>query len=216
MKKLLFALAVVGALTEALAGSGKPLVVTSGMTAGVQDRAATEADPAQTAGLLAVRGRPEAAALAAAERGVRSMVVRLPPSVHDVAAQGLVSMLIAQARQTGVSAYVGEGANRWSAVHRRDAARLFRLGLERGHPGERLHAVGEEGVGLRAIAEAIGARLGLPVHGLAPEAAGDHFGWLAGVVGNETLASSAITQQSVGWRPTGPGLLEGLAGAYLS
>lgn len=209
-------LAVVGALTDALAGSGRPLVVTSGMTAGVQGRAATEADPAQTEGLLSVRGRPEAAAVAAAERGVRSMVVRLPPSVHDVEAQGLVSMMIALARQAAVSAYVGDGANRWSAVHRRDAASLFRLGLERGHPGERLHAVGEEGVALRDIAEAIGARLGVPVRSLEPEAAGEHFGWLAGVLSNSTVASSAITQDSVGWRPTHPGLLDGLAGAYLS
>jgi uncharacterized protein YbjT (DUF2867 family) len=119
-------LRAVSAMAQALAGSGKPLVVTSGMTASTPGRLATESDAAQTEGMAAVRGRPEAMALGASEMGVRSLVVRLPPSVHDLQAQGLVSQLIAVARQTGVSAYVGEGANRWPAVHRRDAARLFR------------------------------------------------------------------------------------------
>jgi len=204
----------VSAMAEALAGSGKPLVVTSGMTAGVYGRVCTEADPAQTEGIAAVRGRPEALALAAAETGVRSMVVRLPPSVHDRQRQGLVSQLIALAQETGVSAYVGEGANRWPAVHRRDAARLFRLGLEHGQPGQRLHAVAEEGVSLRSIAEAIGEKLGIPARGLGPDEAAGHFGWRAAFASNDILASSAATQASLGWRPTGPGLLEGLLGDY--
>ena len=206
----------VSAMAEALAGSGKPLVVTSGMTASVPGRRSTEADAAQTEGMAAVRGLPETMALAASKTNVRSVVVRLPPSVHDLQAQGLVSMLIGLARQTGVSAYVGEGANRWPAVHRRDAARLFRLGLERGQPGQRLHAVAEEGVTLRSIAEAIGARLGIPTRGIGPDEAAGHFGWLAMVVSNDVPASSTLTQQSVGWRPTEPGLLEGLLGDYLS
>jgi nucleoside-diphosphate-sugar epimerase len=208
-------LRAVSAMAEALAGTGKPFVVTSGMTASTPGRLSTEADAAQTEGLASVRGRPEAMALSASEASVRSVVVRLPPSVHDIGQQGLVSMLILQARQTGVSAYVGEGANRWPAVHRRDAARLFRLALERGQAGQRLHAVAEEGVTLRSIAEAIGEKLGLPTRGLEPDEAANHFGWLAPIAANDVPASSAVTQQSVGWRPTGPGLLEGLLGDYL-
>jgi nucleoside-diphosphate-sugar epimerase len=209
-------LRAVSAMAEALAGSGKPLVVTSGMTAGVTGRLGTEADAAQTEGMWAVRGRPEALALAASQKDVRSVVVRLPPSVHDRRQQGLVTMLIAVARETGVSAYVGDGANRWPAVHRRDAARLFRLGLEHGHAGQRLHAVTEEGVTLRSIAEAIGKQLDIPTRSLGADEAAAHFGWLAMVVSNDVPASSAVTQQSVGWRPTGPGLLEGLLGSYLA
>jgi nucleoside-diphosphate-sugar epimerase len=209
-------LRAVSVMAEALAGSGKPLVVTSGMTAHTPGRLATEADPAQTEGMTAVRGRPEAAALSASANNVRSVIVRLPPSVHDVQAQGLVSMLIARARETGVSAYVGDGANRWPTVHRRDAARLFRLALERGQPGQRLHAVGEEGVTLRSIAEAIGKKLRVPARGIGADEAATHFGWLVAVVANNVPASSAVTQQSVGWRPTEPGLLEGLLGDYLA
>ena len=208
-------LRAVSAMAGALAGSGKPFVVTSGMTAGVYGRACTEADPAQTEGLTSIRGRPEEAALAASQENVRSMVVRLPPSVHDVDRQGLVSMLIMMAGQTGVSAYVGEGDNRWSAVHRRDAARLFALALEHGQAGQRLHAVAEEGVTLRSIAEAIGTRLGVPVRGLGADEAAAHFGFLTPMVSNDVPASSAATRQSLGWAPTHPGLLEGLARDYL-
>jgi nucleoside-diphosphate-sugar epimerase len=202
-------------MAGALAGSGKPFVVTSGMTAGVYGRACTEADPAQTEGLTSIRGRPEEAALAASQENVRSMVVRLPPSVHDVDRQGLVSMLIMMAGQTGVSAYVGEGDNRWSAVHRRDAARLFALALEHGQAGQRLHAVAEEGLTLRSIAEAIGAKLGVPTRGLNADEAAVHFGFLTPMVSNDVPASSAATRQSLGWAPTHPGLLEGLARDYL-
>jgi len=209
-------LRAVQAMVEALAGTGKPLVVTSGMTAHAVGRPSTEADPAQTEGMAAVRGAPEDLALASAQRGIRSTVVRLPPSVHDLQAQGLVSMLIMQARQTGLSAYVGDGANRWPAVHRRDAARLFRLALESGQPGQRLHAVAEEGVSLRAIAEAIGKKLGIPARGLTPDEAAAHFGWLVPFAANDVPASSAVTQATLGWRPTGPGLLDGLLGDYLA
>jgi nucleoside-diphosphate-sugar epimerase len=208
-------LRAVTAMAEALAGSGKPLVVTSGMTARTPGRASTEADPADLEGPTAVRGRPEDAALAASQAGVRAMVVRLPPSVHDVQAQGLVSMLIALARQTGVSAYVGDGANRWPTVHRRDAARLFRLGLEGGQAGARLHAAGEEGLALRSIAEAIGEKLDLPTRAIAPDDAFNHFGWLAPIAAMDAPASSAVTRQSLGWRPTQAGLLDGLAGDYV-
>jgi len=209
-------LRAVSAMADALAGTGKPLIVTSGMTAGVIGRICTEADPAQTEGMLAVRGRPEQFALDASRTNVRSVVVRLPPSVHDVGQQGIVSLLVETARQKGVSAYIGDGRNRWPAVHRRDAARLFRLALERGEPGTRLHAVAEEGVTLRSIAEAIGARLGIPARSIDADAAADHFGWFAAMAANDMPASSAVTQQRVGWRPTELGLLDGLEGSYLS
>ncbi|HSZ51135.1 MAG TPA: SDR family oxidoreductase [Caulobacteraceae bacterium] len=209
-------LRAVSAMADALAGTGKPLVVTSGMTASTPGRPTTEADPAQTEGFATVRGRPEDRALSASQENVRSMVVRLPPSVHDRGQQGLVTLLTGIAQQTGVFAYVGEGANRWPAVHRRDAARLFRLALERGHPGERFHAVSEEGVTLRAIAEAIGQKLGVPTRSLDAGEAAAHFGWLALPASNDMPASSAMSQESVGWRPTHPGLLEGLRGDYLS
>ncbi|QUD90070.1 SDR family oxidoreductase [Phenylobacterium montanum] len=208
-------LRAVSAMAQALAGSGKPLVVTSGLTAATPGRASTEADPAQTEGMGAVRGRPEALALEASQSGVRSMVVRLAPSVHDRGQQGLVSQLIETARRTGVSAYVGDGGERWPAVHRRDAARLFRLALERGQPGQRLHAVGEEGVSLRAIAEVVGERLGLPTRSVDFDDAFNHFGWVAAAVANDIRASSVLTQESLGWRPMEPGLLEGLRGLYL-
>lgn len=208
-------LRAVSAMADALAGADKPLVVTSGMTASTPGRASTEADPAQTEGFAAVRGRPEDLALAASRSLVRSTVVRLPPSVHDRGAQGLVSMLVALAREKGVSAYIGDGANRWPAVHRRDAARLFRLALERGYAGNRLHAVGEEGVPLRAIAEAIGEKLGIPTRSLEPGEAMAHFGWLGLPASNDMPAASVATRESVGWRPTHPGLLEGLRGDYL-
>jgi len=208
-------LAAVGAMADALAGTGKPLVVTSGLTARTPGRPSTEADPADLEGTTMVRGRPETAALAASERGVRASVVRLPPSVHDRGAQGLASMLVMAARGSGVSAYVGDGANRWPAVHRRDAARVFRLALEQAEPGQRLHAVGEEGVPLRAIAEAIGGKLGLPVRSLTVEEAPATLGFVGIAAANDMPASSAATRDRLGWTPTHPGLIAGLAGDYL-
>jgi nucleoside-diphosphate-sugar epimerase len=208
-------LRAVAAMADALAGSGKPLIVTSGMTAGVVGRACTEADPAQTEGLLSVRGRPEQLALDASSSNVRSVVVRLPPSVHDVEQQGIVSLLIATARQTGTSAYIGDGRNRWPAVHRRDAARLFRLALDRGEPGERLHAVAEDGVPLRSIAEAIGAKLGVPTRSIDADTAAGHFGWFAAMAANDMQASSAHTRRRLGWQPAEPGLLDGLSRDYV-
>jgi len=205
----------VSAMAEALAGTGRPLVVTSGTGVSAVARISTEADAAQTDGLPGVRGRPEETALSASRANVRSVVVRLPPSVHDVQRQGMVSALIAVARQTGVSAFVGEGANRWPAVHRRDAARLFRLALEHGHAGERLHGVAEEGVTLRSIAEAIGSKLGIPTRSIGADEAPSHFGWLAPFASLDVPASSAVTRRSVGWHPTEADLLRGLQGSYL-
>jgi nucleoside-diphosphate-sugar epimerase len=199
------------AMLDALAGSGKPFVGSSG-TAMLPPtgRPATEQDPPYVDGPAGGRGQTESLTLAAAERGVRASVVRLAPSVHDVERQGLVSLLGQIAREKGVSGYIGEGANRWPAVHRLDAAKLYRLALENAAPGTRLHAVAEEGVPLKAIAEAVGEAVGVPARGFTPEEASAHFGWLTMFVGADTAASSAATRQSFAWRPTHPDLLTGL------
>jgi nucleoside-diphosphate-sugar epimerase len=142
-------------------------------------------------------------------KGVDTSVMRLP-QVHDTFRQGLVTYLIALAREKGLSAYVGEGRNRWAAGHVSDAARLYRLALETGQPGAKYHAVGEEGVPMRDIAETIGRGLKVPVQSLAPEEAQAHFGWLGMFAGMDLPASSAQTQKRLGWRPTGPGLIADL------
>jgi nucleoside-diphosphate-sugar epimerase len=140
-------------------------------------------------------------------RGVRVSVIRLP-QVHDRDKQGLVTYAIAIAREKGVSAYVGDGLNRWPAVHRLDAAVLYRLALEKGSAGDRYHAVAEEGVPVREIAEAIGRGLKIPVVSMSPEEAAGHFGWLGFFAGMDAPASSAMTQLRLGWRPTQhPGLI---------
>jgi len=142
-------------------------------------------------------------------QGVKASVMRLP-QVHNTLKQGFVSFLIAIAREKGVSAYVGEGLNRWSAAHVLDVARLYRLALEKHESGARYHAVGEEGVRLRDIAEAIGRGLKIPVVSLSPEKAGAHFGFLAMFTGLDLSASSAITKQRLEWHPSGPGLIADL------
>src|SRR5246127_3364016 len=186
------------ALGSALEGSGRPLIVTSGSALAAPGRVATEEDqPASNIPRVA----SEHATDAVASRGVRASVVRLP-QVHDTVKQGLVSYLIAAAREKGVSAHVGDGRNRWPAVHRLDAARLYRLALEQGSAGARYHAIAEEGVSLREIAEAIGRGLKVPVVAKSPEEAAAHFGWLGLFVGLDCPASSALTQERLGWRPT--------------
>jgi nucleoside-diphosphate-sugar epimerase len=140
---------------------------------------------------------------------VKVLVVRLP-QVHDPFKQGLITYLIAIARQKGVSAYVGDGLNRWPAVHRLAAAELYRLVLEKGSAGARYHAVAEEGVPVREVAEAIGRGLKVPVVSKSPEQAGEHFGWLGLFAGFDMPASSALTQERLGWHPTGPGLIADL------
>ncbi len=151
----------------------------------------------------------ETTAAKLAEQGVCASVVRLP-QVHDTVKQGFVSYAIAVARQKGVSAYIGDGLNRWPAAHVLDTARLYRLALEKGVAGAKYHAIGEEGVPLREIAEAIGQRLKVPVVSKRLEEAAEHFGFLGHFVGIDCPASSALTQQQLGWRPTGPGLLDDL------
>jgi nucleoside-diphosphate-sugar epimerase len=194
-------------LGSVLAGSDRPLVVTAGAALVLPGRVATEDDvPASN---LFPRVSEETAASVAA-RGVRASVVRLP-QVHDTVKQGLVTYMIALAREKGVSAYVGAGRNRWAAVHVLDAAPLYRLALEKGSAGARYHAVAEEGVQLREIAEAIGRGLNVPVVAKSPEEAGQHFGFLGIFVGIDAPASSALTQERLGWRPTKqPGMIADL------
>ncbi len=196
------AIETIGAVLE---GSSRPLIVTSGVAALAQGRAATENDAPPPVSAFYPRAS-EAAAVALMERGVRASVMRLP-QVHDTLKQGLITYLIAVAREKGVSAYVGDGSNRWAAVHRFDAARLYRLALEKGSAGDRYHAIGEEGVPLKNIATAIGRGLNVPVVSKTPEEAKEHFGWLGSFAGMDLWASSALTQERLGWHPTGPGLI---------
>lgn len=195
-------------LGSALAGSDRPLVVTAGAGLVAPGRVATEDDvPVANPAFPRVS---EETAVVVAERGVRASVVRLP-QVHDTIKQGFVTYLIALAREKGVSAYVGEGRNRWPAVHVRDAASLYRLALEKGSAGARYHAIAEEGVPLREIAEAIGRGLNVPVISKSAEEAGQHFGFLGFFVGMDAPASSALTQKRLGWRPMGqPGMIADL------
>ena len=194
-------------LGAVLARSGRPLIFASG-TAGIAiGRLATEADVAPTA---VPRGATEGAALSLAQRDVRVSAMRLPPSVHGEGDHGFVPRLISIAREKGVSAYPGDGSNRWAAVHRLDAARLFRLALENAPAGSRLHGVGDEGVPTRDIAEAIGRRLNLPVVSVPVEKANEHFGWLGLFFSMDIPSSSTLTQQRFSWQPTQPDLLADL------
>ncbi len=193
------------ALGSALEGSGRPMLVTSGMTTTAQGRMSTEEDdPSPEFPRVS-----EATAEKLLKRGVRVSVVRLP-QVHDTVKQGLVTYAIALAREKGVSAYAGDGLNRWAAVHVLDAARLYRLALEKQEAGARYHAVAEEGVLARDIAEAIGRGLKVPVVSKSAEEAAVHFGWLGMFAGRDLTGSSAQTQARLGWRPTGPGLIADL------
>jgi nucleoside-diphosphate-sugar epimerase len=202
-------------MLDALAGTGRPIVVANGLSGLVEGRPATEADPSPAVGPGSDRGGSENLTLDHAERGVRSMVVRFAPSVHGAGDWGFVAFLTAAAKERGVSGYIGDGSTTWSAAHRTDAARLVRLGLEAAPAGSRLHAVAEEAVSTRDIAEAIGRSLGLPVESIAPEEAAEHFGFIGGFFGMDMAASSARTRELTGWTPTGPTLVEDiLAGAY--
>ena len=197
-------------LGEALAGSDPALVVAFVTLALTPNRLATEEDAPDPSAFGGPRIPSEQAALAAASRGVRASVVRLPPSVHGDGEHGMVAGLISIARQKGVSAYVGDGSNRWPAVHRLDAAHLFRLALEEGSPGSRYHAVAEEGVPFRDIAEVIGRRLKLPVVAKSSEEAAEHFGFMGYFVGMDAPVSSAKTQEWLRWSPSQHGLIADL------
>ena len=196
------------ALGEALAGTDRPLIVTSGTALLAPGTLATE-DLAPPSGSAFPRVSEQAAAAAAA-RGVRVSVVRLPPSVHGDGDHGFVPLLVRLAREKGASAYVGDGRNRWPAVHRLDAAHLYRLVLEKGSAGARYHAVADEGVPFREIAGVIGRRLEAPVVSKTPEEAAGHFGWFAHFAAIDSPASSQRTQELLGWRPKQPGLIADL------
>jgi len=197
------------AMGSVLAGSNRPLVITSGTGLGntVPGQPATEEDfdPNNPH----PRAVSEFAGAALVERGVNVSVVRLP-QVHDPVKQGLITYAVAVAREKGLSAYVGDGANRWPAAHVLDVARLYRLALEKREAGSRYHAVAEEGVPLREIAEVVGRGLKVPVVSLSPEEAQSHFGWLAMFAGWDLPASSTQTRKKLNWHPTGPKLIADL------
>lgn len=200
---------VIGAIVAALAGSDRPLIITSGTGIGSTGPGRPAMEQATDWDHPNPRIASERAGVEAADKGVSVAVVRLP-QVHDTQRQGLVSPYIEVSRARGAAAYVGDGANRWPAAHVGDVARLYRLALERHEAGAHYHAVAEEGVPAREIAEVIGAGLGVPVVSLSPEEAREHFGWLAMFVGLDMPASSAWTRQRLGWEPTGPGLIADL------
>jgi nucleoside-diphosphate-sugar epimerase len=201
---------VIAALGSVLAGSSRPLLVTSGtgMTISAAGQPATEDGPVMSSEVMP-RAASEEAAASIAATGVNVGVVRLP-QVHDTVRQGLVSYAIQVALQKGVCAYVGEGQNRWAAAHISDTARLYRLAIEKAEPNAKYHAVGEEGVKIRDITETFGRRLKLPVKSITPEEAFDYFGWMAIFAGHDSPASSALTQKRLGWKPTGPGMIADL------
>ena len=195
------------AMGEVLAGSDRPLVVSSGAAALAPDRPGTEDDPTDPA---FPRFVSDETAMSFADRGVRVSLMRLPPSVHGEGDHGFVHTLVEIARAKNVSAYPGDGANRWAATHRFDAAHLFRLALENAPAGTRLHAIAEEAVPLRDIAEAIGRHLDLPVTSVPVEQVHDHFGWLGRFVMFDVQCSTTLTRQRFGWHPVQPTLIEDL------
>ncbi|MCW3019318.1 MAG: 3-beta hydroxysteroid dehydrogenase [Solirubrobacterales bacterium] len=204
-------------LGDALAGSDRPLLIASGTLALAPGRVATELDghgPASaTAGLgSGPRTRWETAELVISlgSRGVRSSVVRLPPTNHGDGDNGFIATLVGIAREKGVSGYIGDGTNRWPAVHRLDSAHLFRLALDQAPAGSTLHAVADEGVPIRDIAEVIGRHLDVPVVSISAEDAPEHFTWLAALLAADSPASSELTRELLGWSPTQPGLIEDL------
>jgi nucleoside-diphosphate-sugar epimerase len=200
---------------EALAGSGRPFLLASGLAGAVQGRAMTEDDRSPFHGPDSPRGGSENLALEFVDRGVHTVSVRFAPTVHGAGDHGFIAALVAVARDRGVARYVGDGANRWPAVHRSDAATLTRLGLEKAAAGTLLHAAAEEGVSTREIAEAIGRGLGLPAASVDPQDVAEHFGWIGRFFALDIVASSARTQELLGWTPVGPTLLQDLdAGSY--
>ena len=204
--------AAMAAMGEVLTGTGKPFVFASGVLGLATGRLGTEADSPDPS--VHPRVGNAAAVLALADKGVRVAAARFAPTVHGAGDHGFVSTLVAVARERGVSAYVGDGSNRWPAVHRLDAATLVRLGLENAPGGAVLHAVAEEGVPAREIAEAIGRGLGLPVESVPAGKAAEHFGWIGGFFAADAPVSSEVTRRTYGWEPAHPGLIADLDAGY--
>ena len=208
--------AAVQTLGDALAGSGRPFLFASGVAGLTPGRLATEDDASPFHGPEAPRGGSENLALGFVEQDVHSVSLRFAPTVHGVGDHGFIAVIAGVAAQKGVSGYPGDGSNRWPAVHRSDTARMIALGLDKAPAGARLHAVAEEGVPTREIAEAIGRALGLPVASVPSDDVLDHFGWIGQFFATDLSSSSAATQQLLGWTPTGPTLIEDIeAGVYL-
>ena len=207
--------AVLETFGAVLAGSNRPLLLASGLAGVAPGRTITENDKNPSEGPESMRGGGENLALSFADRGVRSVAVRFAPTVHGGGGDhGFLATIAQAAVRTGISGYVGDGANRWSAVNRSDAARLVALALETAPAGSVVHAAGEEGIAARDIAEALGTALGLPVESVHPDAALEHFGWIGRFFALDMPASSAITQERYGWTPVGAGLLEDVAAGY--
>ncbi len=205
----------IAAFGDVLAGSGRPLVIASGTLGVAPGRVATERDghgpaPAEHGRGPQLRRETAEFTLSLADRGVRSAVLRLPPTVHGDGDHGFMATIVAIARDKGVSGYLGDGSNRWPAVHRLDAAHLFRLAVEHAPAGLTLHAVADQGVPIRAIAEVIGRHLDVPVAAVADQDAAAQFTWLAGFIGLDSPASAVLTRELLGWQPTQPGLIEDL------
>ncbi|MFE3942711.1 SDR family oxidoreductase [Streptomyces sp. NPDC059118] len=207
--------AAVQTLGDALAGTDRPFVVAAPLSGLVEGRSATEDDVSPAIGPDSNRGGSENLALDYVAQGVRTVITRFAPSVHGRGDWGFVEFLTAAARKQGVSGYIGDGSAAWSAVHREDAARLIRLGMEQAPAGARLHVVAEEAVTTKAIAEAIGRSLGLPVDSVAPQDAAAHFGVVGSFFASTMTASNNATRRLLSWEPTGPTLLADIdAGAY--
>ncbi|WUH95179.1 SDR family oxidoreductase [Streptomyces sp. NBC_00433] len=205
----------VDAIGEALAGSDRPFTIASGVLGLAPGRVAVEGaglapDEQALSGGPALRLATARSMVALAPRGVRTSVVGLAPTIHGDGDHGFMATLVAIARERGAAGYIGDGSQRWPAAHRLDAARLFRLALEKAPAGSVLHGVAEEGVPLREVAEVIGRHLDLPVTSVAPEDAAAHFTWMASFLALDSPASSALTRELVGWQPMEPGLVEDL------
>jgi nucleoside-diphosphate-sugar epimerase len=202
---------------EALAGSDRPFLIASGTLGLTPGRIGTERDGHGPAPALDAMGAGPRTRLATAElvlslasRNVRSCVVRLPPTNHGEGDHGFIAALVGIARDKGLSGYIGDGSNRWPAVHRLDSAHLFHLALEQAPAGSTLNAIADQGVPIRAIADVIGRHLNLPVVTISAEDASEHFRWLAGFLAVDSPASSALTRELLGWQPTQPGLIDDL------
>jgi len=207
--------AVIETFGAALEGTDRPLLFASGVAMLAPGRVVTENDANPTSGPDAPRGGAENLAFSYAERGIRPVSLRFSPTVHGEGDHGFMAVIAGIARQKGVAAFIGDGSNRWPAVHRSDAARLVRLALEKAPAGSAVHAVGEEGIAARDISAAIAEQLGIEAVSIAPDAAAEHFGWMSHFWGVDMPASSMLTRELLDWAPTGPTLLDDItAGHY--